>query len=78
MSRHRRQASRILPPDLTWEGEEQPPRSTLSAQPSATPYGGQGANASTTHASANPSATLRQDHSLQAPQNNTSATTKPS
>ncbi|KAK8550688.1 hypothetical protein V6N12_039384 [Hibiscus sabdariffa] len=80
MSRHRRQASRVLPPDLTWEGEEQPPRSTFSgsAQPSATPYGGQGSNASTTHASANPSATLRQEHSLQAPQNNTSATTKPS
>ncbi|GMI92344.1 hypothetical protein HRI_002903700 [Hibiscus trionum] len=84
MSRHRRQASRVLPPDLTWEGEEQPPKSTVSAQSIATTYGRQGSNASTTHASANPSTTLHQDYSSgnqslqQAPQNNPSATTKPS
>ncbi|GMI81604.1 hypothetical protein HRI_001829700 [Hibiscus trionum] len=88
MSRHRRQASRVLPPDLslTWEGEEQPPKSShhsAGAQQIATPYGRQGSatNASTSHSDANPSTTLHRDYSSgrnQAPQNNPCATTKPS
>ncbi|KAK8582141.1 hypothetical protein V6N13_145124 [Hibiscus sabdariffa] len=76
MSRHRRQASRVLPPDLTWEGEEQPPKSSHSAAPIAAPYGRQGsANASTTHSDANPPTTLHRDYSSgnQAPP----STTKP-
>ncbi|KAH1067137.1 hypothetical protein J1N35_032124 [Gossypium stocksii] len=80
MSRHRRQASRVLPPDLslTWEGDEQPPKSTHSSvQPiaTATPYG---SKATSTDTSSNPSTYSSGDHSLQSPQNNPSTTTKPS
>ncbi|XVF47250.1 hypothetical protein PTKIN_Ptkin03bG0094500 [Pterospermum kingtungense] len=50
MSGHRRQASRVLPSHLTLEGDEQPPKSTDSAQPIigiASPYGRDGSNGST-------------------------------
>ncbi|XVF69489.1 hypothetical protein PTKIN_Ptkin11bG0086500 [Pterospermum kingtungense] len=86
MSRHKRQASRVLPPDLTLDGEEAqlPPKSTDSTQaiPTSTPYGCHGSKGSTTDRSSNPSTPLRQDssgnHSLQAPDKKPSASTKPS
>ncbi|XWS73654.1 hypothetical protein CRYUN_Cryun02cG0147200 [Craigia yunnanensis] len=89
MSRHRRQASRVLPPELTLEGEEQPPKSTDSAQAIASPHGCHGSNGSETNRSANPSTTIHHhqqqqqpeyssgNHS-QGPEKKPSASTKPS
>ncbi|WRX32413.1 hypothetical protein QQP08_024900 [Theobroma cacao] len=82
MSRHRRQASRVLPPELTLEGDEPPPKSTDSTQAIASPYGRHGSNGSTTDRSAaNPSAHRHQDSSgnhSQGPETKPSASTKPS
>ncbi|XWS52621.1 hypothetical protein CRYUN_Cryun11dG0086300 [Craigia yunnanensis] len=85
MSRHRRQASLVLPPELTLEGNDQPPKSTDSAQAIASPYGRHGSNDSSTDRSANPPTTIhhhRQEssgnHSLQGPEKKPSASTKPS
>ena len=65
MSRHRRQASQVLPPELTLEGEEQPPKSTDSAQAIASPYGRHGSNGSSIDRSANPSTTIHHHHQQQ-------------
>ena len=84
MSCHRRQASRVLPPELTLEGDEQPPKSTDSAKAIASPYGRHGSNDSSTDRPANPSTTIhphRQDSSgnhSQGPEKKPSASTKPS
>ncbi|XVE59903.1 hypothetical protein DITRI_Ditri05aG0084300 [Diplodiscus trichospermus] len=60
MSRHRRHASLVLPPELTLEGEEQQPKSTLSAQAISSLYGHHGSNDSSTDRFANPSPTIHQ------------------
>ncbi|OMO58413.1 pcdc2/rp-8 [Corchorus capsularis] len=91
MSRHRRQASRVLPPELTLEADAAavpPPKSAHSAQPIASPYGrhgGCGSHGSTTtdrFAAINPSSNIHQDtsgnHSHQTAEEKPSATTKPS
>ncbi|XWS28372.1 hypothetical protein CRYUN_Cryun25bG0062700 [Craigia yunnanensis] len=84
MSRHRRQDSRVLRPVLTLEGEEQPPKSTESAQAIVSPYGRHGSNDSSTDRSTNPSTTThhhRPDSSgnhSQGPEKKPSASTKPS
>ncbi|XVF04853.1 hypothetical protein REPUB_Repub05bG0121000 [Reevesia pubescens] len=87
MSRHRRQASRVLPPDLTLEREEQPPKSTDSAQALASPCGRHGSNGSSTDRSETPSTTIHHQHnqeyssgkhSPEGPEKKPSASTKPS
>ncbi|XVE79013.1 hypothetical protein DITRI_Ditri14bG0023700 [Diplodiscus trichospermus] len=84
MSRHRRQASRVLPPELTLVADEQPPKSTDSSQSIVNPCGRHGSNGSSTDRSVNPSSTInqqRQDsagsHS-QGPEKKPSASNKPS